>query len=227
MPREPFTGTELIGLLCVEPDAPFGYDFVRNLLTAEEFDRRYSTGQYDYSAQRTYSRYPPYFGAVEGSGRIFDDLTEFATANPEISLDRIGEDDGSYFGLVVAGIPTSLESRGMDPRTSRSAHSYIKFRFAPAFPPAAKGWVLWTSRACPAFGHAGGGGQAIFFKPRPLELIADTRVRDRVAELHLGHASFHAQLLQEFPLGTLYLMVSCAEALAAGVIYEVPATEWS
>lgn len=221
----PEEGPERVRPLSVDPDLPCGRDAFGRPLTEAEYHRLYSSETYDEVAHRYPPIYPPDDGMVLGSGRIYSDLEAFKKLNPTITLDRIGEKKGRFFGLVEDGIPASVESRSMEPRALRRTKQYSQARLADRFPPGTEGWLLQTSRVAPWFGQPGGAGQAVILKPIGLRQITNRSVLARVRELGLRRANFHQTLAREFPLSLLYEKVTQEEALQVGIIVEIPLEE--
>lgn len=208
--------------MSVDSMAPCGRDTFGRPLAETEFTRRYLSSNYNEAEGRFYAKYPPRGGAVPGSEGVFTSLARFRDFNPTLTLDRIGETTGSYFGVMVDGIPFSVESRSMDPRSVRGAKTYSRARLAREFPPGCHGWILHISRVAPWFGQEGGAIQALILKPIAQQ---DPEVSARVAELGLKNGSFSNILLQEFPISKLYEEVTQGEALEAKVIIEIPIDE--
>ncbi|WP_431219077.1 TNT domain-containing protein [Leifsonia xyli] len=141
-----------------DPDAPWGRDTDGTPFTKAEYDHRFTNAKTDPETGRHYDNYPPNDGAVPGTRRDYHDLRSFVREYGG-ALDRIGEEDGKYLGLMKDGIPASFEQRSLPVNSLEKP--YFSYRLADAWPPGTKGWTVEISDVARAFGRDGGAQQIL------------------------------------------------------------------
>lgn len=107
-----------------------------------------------------WNRYLPNDGGVEGSHWRTQDLTVFLREYGNI-LDRIGNEDSSYFYALRNSEPTSFEDRSLP--VDALNLPYGRYRVAEEWPADIQGWSIQAAVVAPGFGRAGGSIQILFF----------------------------------------------------------------
>ena len=136
----------------VDPDQPkYGVDEHGQPLTEQEYTNRFvnpSTG----SGKLEWDHYPDNAGAVDGSIRHYGTLGDLLTDFPDLQLDRIGANTGTYFS--PEGTPWHMRSLPVN-TLGKELHRF-DLRELP------ENWHVEVSEIAPAFGRPGGGTQIRF-----------------------------------------------------------------
>lgn len=133
----------------LDPDhPPFGRDEHGAFLSEEEYANRYALRN-EHSGLDEYYDYPDNSGAVEGSIRQYDNLTDLRADFGDIRVDRIGVNTGAY--LAIEGTPWHM--RSLPVNTLAKALHHFELGGLP------KGVKVEVSEIAPAFGQPGGGVQ--------------------------------------------------------------------
>jgi hypothetical protein len=146
--------------LRTDPTHPYG-----TAGSKQEYDERYVRPDGS-------PRYPSHGGAVPGTRVTFTDPVTYLAENGN-RLDRIGDLDGSYLGVMENGRPASFEQRGLPIDSLEEPYSNYTFSPDAAMLMTQDGIEIQTSRIAEAFGQPGGGLQVQFFEPgstRPLSV---------------------------------------------------------
>ena len=141
--------------LVSDPDAPWGRAPDGAPFTKAEYDERYTQPGPKGAA---YHAYPPNDGAVRGKGGRYWTMRDFIRDHGA-QLDRIGDPDGKYLGVLKDGVPASFEARSLP--VGSLEKSYFSYRVAPEWPPGTEGWTIEVTEIAPAFGREGGASQLL------------------------------------------------------------------
>jgi hypothetical protein len=138
-----------VAQLLTDPDAPFGRDPHGNPYTQHEYEERFNkegpNGQHWYN-------FASNDGALEGTKVAFNDFGQYKHFYGQ-QLDRIGDEDGKYLGIVEGGKSPPWESRAMHiDSLSKALHNYTIDRLP-------EGWQIEVCEIEPAVGQPGGAMQ--------------------------------------------------------------------
>jgi hypothetical protein len=138
-----------VAKLMKDPDAPFGRDPHGHAYTQHEYEERFN--KVGPSGQHWYN-FASDDGALEGTKVAFNDLEQYKKFYGDL-LDRIGDQDGRYLGVMEDGKFAPWEARAMHVDSlSKPLHSYI-IDYLP------QGWKVEVSEIEPAVGQPGGAMQ--------------------------------------------------------------------
>jgi Tuberculosis necrotizing toxin len=135
-----------VAKLIKDPDAPFGRDSLGRAYTQHEYEERFNKvgpkGEHWYNFASS-------DGALEGTKVAFDDLEQYEKFYGR-QLDRIGDEDGKYLGVMEDGKFASWEGRAMHVDSlGKPLHSYTIAQLP-------DGWKIEVSEIEPAVGQPGG-----------------------------------------------------------------------
>ncbi|MFE5838843.1 glycohydrolase toxin TNT-related protein [Arthrobacter sp. NPDC056493] len=160
--------------LVSDPQAPWGRAPEGTPFSKAEYDERYTKPGREGAV---WSEYPPNAGRVQGTGWDYMSLKAFVRDYGG-QVDRIGDSDGSYLGLIEDGVPASFEDRSLPVASLEKAYS--TYRLVEDWPPGAEGWTIEVSKIAPAFGREGGAMQLQIMdnlgKPVPVDSLLDEGV---------------------------------------------------
>ncbi len=136
-----------------DPNAPFGRDPEGHAYTQHEYEERFNKigpqGQHWYN-------FASDDGALEGTKVAFNDLEQYKKFYGH-QLDRIGDEDGKYLGVMDDGKFAPWEDRAIHVDSlSKPLHSY-EIEYLP------EGWRIEVSEIEPAAGQPGGAMQVRIF----------------------------------------------------------------
>ncbi|MFK0003411.1 TNT domain-containing protein [Paenarthrobacter sp. NPDC090522] len=106
-----------------------------------------------------WNRYLPNDGGVEGSHWSTQDLAVFL-GHYGNTVDRVGNEDGSYLCALKNGEPTSFEDRSLPVDALKLP--YARYRVAEQWPDGLEGSTVQAALVAPWFGRAGGSIQVLF-----------------------------------------------------------------
>jgi Tuberculosis necrotizing toxin len=135
------------------PDEPYGHDVDGRALTKAEYDERYNKIG---TEGEEWENYPPNDGAVPYT-RIVYDSGEAYLRDYGPYLDRIGEDYGTYLGVMPDGEAPSFEGRSLPISSLNLPYSRFVLNMLP------DGWNIEISQIAPAFGRDGGELQVLIY----------------------------------------------------------------
>jgi hypothetical protein len=143
--------------LRADPGAPYGRFPDGTPMSKADYDERFVNPDGS-------PRYPSHGGAVPGSRVTYSDPVSYIAENGP-RVDRVGDMNGSYLGVMEDGRPASFEQRGLP--VDSLAEPYTSYSFSPdaAMRMTEDGIQIQTSRIAEAFGQPGGGLQVQFFLP--------------------------------------------------------------
>ena len=139
------------------PDELYGHDPHGNPLSLEGYVERYRELTPDGDI---YDVYPPNDGAVTGTKWSIRSAEEYIKHFGAM-LDRVGDPNGKYIGVVENGIPAFFEERGL-PMSSLN-QQYYQYMLTGKLP---ESWTIEVSEIAPAFGRDGGGLQLLIKNAR-------------------------------------------------------------
>ena len=144
--------------LVSDPDAPWGRsdNGSGTPLTKDDYDKRYAVPSRD--GPSAWDNYPPNAGAVRGSRQDFHSLEKFVHEHGD-RLDRVGNPNGSYLGVMEHGKAATFEARSLP--VNSLGKSYFQYKWAKEWPPGTEGWTIELSKIAPAFGRKGGSRQVL------------------------------------------------------------------
>ncbi|ORW07488.1 TNT domain-containing protein [Mycobacterium kyorinense] len=132
-----------------DPDAPFGRDPDGHAYTPQEYAERFNKlgpdGQH-------WGNFPGNDGAVPHTKVAFSDFDQFKKYFGD-QVDRIGEDDGAYLGLMKDGVPAPWEERAMHVDSLGDPRNAYRIDHLP------DGWRIEVSEVAPGLGQPGGATQ--------------------------------------------------------------------
>jgi hypothetical protein len=145
-PTDPSRIDPSVAKLIKDPDAPFGRDPQGHAYTQHEYEERFNKegpeGQHWYN-------FASDDGALAGTKVAFNDLERFKEFYGD-RLDRIGDETGSYLGVMEDGEPAPWEARSMHVDSlGKPLHSYVIDQLP-------EGWKIEVSQIEPAVGQPGG-----------------------------------------------------------------------
>ena len=139
--------------LVEHPDEPFGHDVDGTPFAKDEYEERYNKLGPD---GERWQAYPPNDGAVPGSRIIYDSGDAYLRDYGPY-LDRIGDDNGAYLGVMPDGVPPSFEERGLPVASLNEPYNDFRLTNLP------EGWTIEVSEIAPAFGRDGGALQVLIY----------------------------------------------------------------
>jgi hypothetical protein len=135
-----------VAKLITDPDAPYGRDPQGHAYTQNEYEERFN--KMGPNGQQWYN-FASDDGALEGTKVAFHDLEHYKEFYG-MQLDRIGDEDGKYLGVIENGSPSPWENRAMHVDSlGKPLHSY-RIDYLP------EGWQIEVSKIEPAVGQPGG-----------------------------------------------------------------------
>jgi len=138
-----------VAKLVTDPDAPFGRDPQGHPYNQHEYEERFNKEGPD--GQHWYN-FASDDGALEGTKVAFNDLEQYKKFYGQ-QLDRIGDNDGKYLGVVEDEKFASWERRAMHVDSlGKPLHSYTIDNLP-------EGWQVEVSKIEPAVGQPGGAMQ--------------------------------------------------------------------
>jgi nicrotizing toxin Mtb-like protein len=151
-PHDPTDSSRIhpdVAKLIEDPDAPFGRDPRGHAYTQYEYEERFNKvgpeGQHWYN-------FASDDGALAGTKVAFNDLQQYKNFYGD-KLDRIGDEKGSFLGVMEDGKPSSWEARAMHVDSlGKALHSYTIDQLP-------EGWRIEISEIEPAVGQPGGAMQ--------------------------------------------------------------------
>ncbi|OPX10073.1 hypothetical protein B1790_12720 [Mycobacterium sp. AT1] len=139
--------------LVEHPDEPYGHDVDGTPFTKDQYEDRYNKLGPD---GEQWQAYPPNDGAVPGSRVIYDSGDAYLRDYGPY-LDRIGDDNGAYLGVMPDGVPPSFEERGLPVASLNEPYNDFRLVNLP------DGWKIEVSEIAPAFGRDGGALQVLIY----------------------------------------------------------------
>ncbi|KAA1248677.1 DUF4237 domain-containing protein [Mycobacterium simiae] len=132
-----------------DANAPFGRDPNGHAYAQQEYQERFNklgpNGEHWFN-------FPGNNGAVPGTRVAYTDIRQFIQHYGN-RLDRIGDDQGSYFGVMENGHAASWEQRALHVKSLRDPYHAYALNLLPA------GWKIEISEVAPGLGQRGGGLQ--------------------------------------------------------------------
>jgi hypothetical protein len=163
-----------VAKLMKDPDAPFGRDPQGHAYTQYEYEERFNKEGPD--GQHWYN-FASDDGALAGTKVAFHDLERYRDFYGN-QLDRIGDENGRYLGVVENGQSASWEERAMHVDMLGKPFHHYTIENLP------EGWRIEVSEIEPAVGQPGGAMQVriLDHNGRPLDvetLLENQVLRDR------------------------------------------------
>jgi hypothetical protein len=151
-----------VAKLIKDPDAPFGRDPQGHEYTQHGYEERFNKvgpkGEHWYN-------FASDDGALEGTKVAFNDLEQYKKFYGHL-LDRIGDDNGKYLGVMEDGKFASWEGRAMHVDSLGKPLNSYTIEHLP------EGWKIEVSEIEPAVGQPGGALQVriLDHNNRPLDV---------------------------------------------------------
>jgi Tuberculosis necrotizing toxin len=135
--------------------APFGHDAEGHAYTQEEYEERFNKlgpdGQHWYN-------FPGNAGAAPGTRIAYTDPRQFVH-DYGAQLDRIGDDEGTYLGVMENGRAASWEERALHVNSLGDPYHAYTLGQLP------ERWTIEVSEVAPGLGQPGGSLQARIIDP--------------------------------------------------------------
>lgn len=158
-----------------DPEAPFGRDSHGHAYTQHEYEERFNKPGPD--GQRWYN-FASDDGALAGTKVAFHDLEQFKKFYGH-QLDRIGDQDGRYLGVMEDGKFAPWENRAMHVDSLGKPLRAYAIDYLP------EGWTIEISEIEPAVGQPGGALQVQIVDDANRTLTVRELTKDTVGVLRV------------------------------------------
>jgi len=163
-----------VAKLMKDPDAPFGRDPQGHAYTQHEYEERFNK---EGPNREHWYNFASDDGALAGTKVAFHDLERYKDFYGN-QLDRIGDENGRYLGVIENGHFASWEERAMHvDMLSKPFHTYTIEKLP-------EGWKIEVSEIEPAVGQPGGAMQVRILDHNGKPLDVETLIENRVLRDH-------------------------------------------
>ncbi|MFE4952219.1 TNT domain-containing protein [Leifsonia sp. NPDC056665] len=118
---------------------------------------------------------------MPGTRRDHHNLGDFVREHAN-TVDRSGDEYGTYLGVRVDGKPAAFEQRSLPVNSLELP--YIAYRLADEWPPGTKDWTIEHAEIAAAFGRPGGGHQLLIHDQKGKVVKIETLLRKGVLVLN-------------------------------------------